>query len=65
MTLRNNEIITSLAHAIEWSTNAMWARNFESETMQEVALNNIETALDNIAYAEAELKKMRKELQNR
>lgn len=65
MTLRNNEIITSLARAIEWSTSAMWARHFESETMHEMALKNIERALDNIADAQAELKKMRKELQNR
>jgi hypothetical protein len=65
MTLRNNEIITSLAHAIEWSTSAMWSSKFESETMHEMALKNIESALDNIADAQAELKKMRKELQNR
>ena len=64
MTLRENEIITSLAHAIEWSTSAMWARSFKSETMQEVTLKNIERALENIAEAQAELEKMKKELTN-
>lgn len=65
MTLRNNEIITSLARAIEWATSAMWSSRFDSETMQEMAIKNIERALENMAEAQAELKKMKKELLNK
>ena len=65
MTLRNNEIITSLARAIDWSTNAIWAKGFESDTMQELAIKNINTALENIAEAEKLLKEIKQELQNR
>lgn len=65
MTLRNNEIITSLARAIDWSTNAIWSKGFESDTMQELAIKNINTALENIAEAEKLLKEIKQELQNR
>ena len=65
MTLRSNEIITSLARAIDWSTNAIWAKGFESDTMQELAIKNINTALENIAEAEKLLKEIKQELQNR
>lgn len=66
MTLRNNEIITSLARAIDWSTNAMWSKGItESETMQRLAIKNIDTALENIAEAEKLLNEIKQELLNR
>ena len=65
MTLRNNEIITSLARAIDWSTNAIWSKEFESDTMQQLAIKNINTALENIAEAEKLLNEIKQELLNR
>lgn len=64
MKLQYNEIITALAKAIDWSANAMWENGYDNPEMKEMAIANIDRALNNIGEAVKGLNNLRAEISN-
>lgn len=64
MKLQYNEIITALAKAMDWSANAMWENGYDNPEMKEMAIANIDRALENIGEAVKQLHNLRAEISN-
>lgn len=64
MKLQYNEIITALAKAMDWSANAMWVNGYDNPEMKEMAIANIDRALENIGEAVKGLHNLRAEISN-
>ena len=64
MKLQYNKIITALAKAMDWSANAMWENGYDNPEMKEMAIANIDRALNNIGEAVKGLHNFRAEISN-